>query len=795
MNPRHPVVLVIFGAVLGAIVTSLLFLALDDADGERPRGDTREPEAAASEEADDTPVPPEAPEFSRDISGNCTLKGRVAAADGTPIKDAVIRLKLDDVPWAAAPPPHHTATDETGSFRIPDLNGDLPFTVWAFKPGFAVSAARDAACDEEIVLTLEPGGALALALPEDIPDGSFYLQLAGSPLWPPRTAWIPADTSPVISGLEPGEYAVSIRSGKSGWFSETPLNVVAGERTEVEVALAPSKSARIRVTESPAGTPISDAAIIVHPTTQPLLKEVVSTDSTGLAVFKGQTGTRYLAEVSHPGMEDAKSAPFVAGASVDIELTAGLTVTGQVRTKQGEPIAGATLEVVQEVGSGLVPLQATPGQAFHRGLIDAAGDGWPRLVPLSDGSEYTPGPLKIALPEAADGSDAGSKTPSPWRATDAQGRFVLDGLPTGRVTISGQHDDFIMAKPAVLTLERDAPIPEAAVYMKPGQTVLLRVVEDDDGFPIPDAEVFVYDFDKQPIAQGMTVTDGYIELRGLPRSVRIEAEKAGFVSAFIVHHGKTGAQTEAVMTLHKADRELTGRVKDERGFGAGGVAVVARSLGRGLLQVLTGVTESDGSFTLPGAGAGRYHVTADGAEKGRAQVLDADYKHEIRMVLDPSPTEGGGSGPAIIYPQGNSPTSFDETSSLGAGPDNLGVTGKEASGGEPLVSNETPIHTQFGEVDELAVTGPPPGRGGIPISLSGASGKVTVTRVTPGSRVDEAGLTRGSRLLTINGEKITGVQQARRALQGPIGSVVMIEVAQGDELFTVVVQRERVASQ
>jgi C-terminal processing protease CtpA/Prc len=52
-------------------------------------------------------------------------------------------------------------------------------------------------------------------------------------------------------------------------------------------------------------------------------------------------------------------------------------------------------------------------------------------------------------------------------------------------------------------------------------------------------------------------------------------------------------------------------------------------------------------------------------------------------------------------------------------------------------------------------------------------------------------LLKGHRILAIDGEQVNGPNQARQALAGPIGSVVMLEVEYKGERFTVVVQREK----
>ena len=124
--------------------------------------------------------------------------------------------------------------------------------------------------------------------------------------------------------------------------------------------------------------------------------------------------------------------------------------------------------------------------------------------------------------------------------------------------------------------------------------------------------------------------------------------------------------------------------------------------------------------------------------------------------------------------------------------DNLGTQNENENDSD---SAGDTYSTRFGEAGSLQVTGPPPGKGGLPIELAGGKGGVTVTSVAPNSRVGIAGLTRGSRIIAVDGKKVTSPAQAKSALSGPIGSVILLEVsdtADGEESFTIVVQREKV---
>ena len=92
------------------------------------------------------------------------------------------------------------------------------------------------------------------------------------------------------------------------------------------------------------------------------------------------------------------------------------------------------------------------------------------------------------------------------------------------------------------------------------------------------------------------------------------------------------------------------------------------------------------------------------------------------------------------------------------------------------------------------MTGSPSGPGGLPISFgTGAAGAVIVKSVQPGSQVAAAGLMAGDRLVAVDGAPVKSVAQAKAAIAGRMGTVVMIEVVHQGEHLNVVVQRVRVS--
>jgi hypothetical protein len=366
----------------------------------------------------------------------------------------------------------------------------------------------------------------------------------------------------------------------------------------------------------------------------------------------------------------------------------------------------------------------------------------------------------------------------------------------------------VMAGPSVtVDMTENQEISDVVLVMRRGSTATIRAV-DERGIPITGAAVSIYNKDGERLGERFSDNDGYVEYKGLPGYFKVEASHEEYVAAVSKVDVRVGAEVELQMELGAADQTLVGRVNDKNGFGINGVAVVARAIDKGHLHVRTGVTDSDGNFSLEGLGKGRYSVLADGGEHGRAHVASVDCAEDVKLVLgsgpksdnpdretatetiiEPDPNWSGSIEAAHTFASGlPSPAATSSGLDAPAGDsDNLGVIGDAPSNEQPT----TTMSTRFGDADALPVTGPPSGKGGLPIKIGGGAGGAIVTGVVPGSRVEIAGLTKGSRIVSIDGTRVSGPHDARKALLGAIGSVVMLEVIEpgNPDPFTIVVQR------
>jgi hypothetical protein len=817
-SARRTALLLILGIALGAGVTAILFRALGGGE-EKATGPGEEAGVASGEAAEDTGAGEAAGQGAkRPLAGDCALSGSIRGPDGEPIRGAAVRLRLLDEPWATADLPLAAETDAAGRFAFPGVNRDGAYQIWGYADGYAVESFENAPCGAAADLALEPGAGVSLRFvdPDGEPFGPVDVQIAGGGLWPAREALATKDGSLEILGLAPGFYLLRARSldDKLAYVSDEPISAEVGERPEIEIKLSPSTPAKLTVVDAATGKPIRSAVATAGPASASMLQRVVAADANGVAAIPGLVRADHLVAASAPGYVRSEPRSIGPGEEVTVRLQKGLEARGVVRTRDGAPVAGASIAAELELGDALTAISGTRQHAFLERVLAAAAGGWPRLVAGARDGTALAGPAQIPVPDIPDARSGR------WRPTDENGRFAVDGLPAGRVVLSAVHPELVTSAAAALSLAPGVAAPDVEIIVEPGTVVSARTL-NEAGYPIRDAQIAVYDANEELLAETATGTDGFAEIQGLPGRFRVVASSDGTVSAAAVIQGRQGERVALTMTLPAADKMLRGRVTDERGYGVPNAAITARALGRNLMQVILGNTAGDGSFVLDGAGRGAYHITAEVDGSIRAQVIGATAAEDVKLVLGPpiarpASVEGGAAlvEPLPTGPDLVEPGSFggDQYAAVQGGDEYAGAGDEDDTSGDSLgvvaithnqdapdeqgaaATAGTSYSPEFGQTDQLTVTGSPSGPGGLPISLStGSAGGVVVKSVQPGSQVAAAGLAAGDRLVAVDGAPVKSVAQAKAAIAGRMGTVVMLEVVHGGEHLNVVVQRVRVA--
>ncbi len=720
--------------------------------------------------------------FDRDVTGNCKITGRVQDAQGRPQAGSQIFFRLLDEPWLGSHVPKSWTSGSDGRFAAAGLACDIPMQAWAVDAAGRRASVDRFLAEDLVELTLEDSGSLQIELDTKLDIGEdLYILLAGDAMWPPRSLTIPTPKSKrlLVRALPSGAYSIIVSSRLGAFVSSRLVHVKTSDTARIEARLSSASPPRALLIDQDTGEPVPDAPVLLRGPIE-VLQIVRRTDSDGEAVFPPLPENLAISIEGLAFGVLSEVAQGTASEEITAQVPARSVIEGVVKTTAGEPLS--QVEITAEIphGNRSVDVTSASGQFFLAHMLDAAAAGWPALISVKDG--FAPGPARIPIPAA--GGEA-KPTLEPGRGlTDADGRFELTMRRPGRVALRAEHPEYVMMRPTELALPEKGTLEPVTITLYPGLTVQVTVSGGDER-PVPQAEVSAYGPDDALLATGRTQDDGTISLSGMPPNVRIEAQAPGTVPAFSRVFGRLGRTVKTGITLGQADRILKGSVLDAGGNPISGAAVTARSNQRGTLHVLLGITDRAGAFSLPEAGAGDYRVVADAGEKGRAQLSSVNDKTDIKLVVEPQPQVA------------------NSNETWGNEVDDLGVTGNRAAALQRGTPQSPPgnftddsFNTQYGSVDQLVVTGPPPGRGGLPIELGPAGNKrgARVTSVSPGSHVAEAGLGRGDLIVSVDGKKIAGPAQARRAIEGAIGSVVMLEVQSEDGPFTVVVQRVRLSS-
>jgi hypothetical protein len=462
-----------------------------------------------------------------------------------------------------------------------------------------------------------------------------------------------------------------------------------------------------------------------------------------------------------PVLLDARPGGRVAG--VEVRLEPAIPMQGEVRDAERRPVPGARVRLLgasagdaalvalpgewQADAAGLftfvAPEGATlearaPGFAAARARVDLAARVSRKVVLTLKAGEAAPlaaiegvvkgpaGPIPGALVRAFDGGDA----PVAEAVADAAGAFTLGGLSPGRHVLTASAPGYA---PRTRWGYR-APSSGVEIELERGGRVAGRVVDARTGAPVVPFTLVAYEERGLSLdrVRALSVADaqGRFELDGLPTGdlVLVAASPSHAPSPQVeVEVPEPGAAPAEVEIALKPGGELAGRVVDRatRAAIAGAEVEVEGLLADGSVVPVRQRAETDG--------AGRFVVS--GLPEGRNSLVASALGHHARVLS--------------------------------------GLTVSEGSAARPVEIELTPVAP--GEDPHLEL-------GGIGAVLMPRSDSLVVGNVAPGSGAAEAGLTRGDRIVSVDGQAVAslGFNGAVQAIRGPEGSTVTLGIRRGD---------------
>ncbi len=555
---------------------------------------------------------------------------------------------------------------------------------------YRVTVQAEGFAPVEVRHVVAPGLGLEVALAREVvlagrvvdaagaPAVGARVEVAGSGLWPPRTVETDRAGAFKVERLLEGIYEVRARRGDSE--ASQPLEGVerfgggaaAGDEP-VTLVLAPARVMTGRVVDATTGQGVAGARVSLARDVLAALADRVETGADGgwriAAVAPGEYvmaasakgylpvwGVRVTSTSTGTGTGTGTGTSTSTGAGtstgtgagtspgsgdVTLALVKGARVRGFVRDGAGGGVKGAVVEVFG-IGAGgtLVPVGAG-----ERSLAQVASGGSDagRLRAQGELGVLT-GPIPYPPPRAA-GTAPVMAPPSAGGGllTAADGSFMVEGIPPGRVRVVASHPDLAAAASAELVVTDEA---EVTLVLRTG-AVLAGRVTDDLGRPLGNVLVTAAlasasadagagaDDDGGAIAAHIALTDpdGRYRIAALAGAVRVEASLLGYLAArkrvvIPAAAADSGAEVALDLTLTRADRELGGRVIDPLGFALLGARIRVLGLRDASAQTIDG-----GYFTLARLGPPPWRLEVSHPDYPARTITVSDDRTRAELAL------------------------------------------------------------------------------------------------------------------------------------------------------------------
>ena len=539
--------------------------------------------------------------------------------------------------------PFGALTDEHGVAHLTRL-GAGPWSVKASAPGYE-SVSRSGVRGPT-ALTLRRLASLEVAVLDDAgkPAPGATVMIAGPSLWPARSALTDRAGLARITGLLAGSY--DLRASLGGAVAPTLLGfeLARGANEKLTLSLEPGRMVVALVSDGVGASPLVVANA-----------DVVLAEA-GLSSFpiRGRTGGDGKVTLgpiaSGPATLGARAADFVGSAlvavpevltgPVQVALTRGATIRGEVADARGYPVEGASIEVVGSDANGL-PIAETPALVGFRQNHFA----WslPGPVPLIPAGELgvMPGPVPpIPKPGADPTSSSGAadfEEPAidltPW-VSNRGGQFTARPITPGRVRVIVRHPDYVEGTSELVNV---APGGEAQVKI-----VLLRGgslegrVSDERGQPLSGVEVELSSSRATRTELATTASDGTFAFAAAPADVTLSFARADDPARIVLRkslHLAEGSHEKLELTLPAAREPVRVIVLDEDARPIELVEVAATSLEPTRPMRLTRFSDSEGAVTFDDALGENLRIVAEAPGFSRiAQTVSAAPK-ELKLTL------------------------------------------------------------------------------------------------------------------------------------------------------------------
>lgn len=549
-----------------------------------------------------------------------------------PIANVVVRAVPDG---GGEGPPFATRADEQGVFVIDNLPPGS-YRVEVSEVGFEATVRRAVSA---------PSRGLAFALRQlaavrgtvrtasGLSATGATITIAGSGIWPARSTEAHADGTFEIVGIPSGVYEVRARAGSDVAEPVAPLVLEPGDLRDIALTVTPGATLYGRIIDAVTQLPIAGARVVLAEDALDAAPHALLADDAGGFRVTGLLRRPHQVSARAPGYVPRVGALALPGLEpVVLALDRQVSVTGRVVDAHGAPVAGAQLEVMARDLDDRVAWLTASSIAFRDALFTAQARGPRPLVPTGE-LGVMPGRVpSIPLTQGAGASRwlAADAAVQGGYVTDADGRFHIDEVPPGVLTVVATHPAFVRGESAQRAARAGGSV-ELEIVMHQGGTIDGRLL-DERGFPVAGQAVEVrIPGDPYP-RRAFSQRDGTF----LVPSV------LGHVAVVALVGGRVGAQAEAdvaddaivpvTLTLDRGVRRVRGRVLDPRQYPVTGAEIVLASSERGVSSSRT-VSAPDGTFDTMILGTGAIAVDVHHPGFAPRSVQVTDPRNEVTIDL------------------------------------------------------------------------------------------------------------------------------------------------------------------
>lgn len=548
---------------------------------------------------------------------------------------------------AADPLPFGALTGLDGAAHLTRL-GAAPWVVKVSARGYESVTRPDVTND--LTITLRRLGSLEVRVETTTgsPVADASVIIAGSNLWPARRATTDGKGSARIAGLLAGTYDLKAEKGK----------LVSDTLVGVELERGQHQTLVLRVYEGRVVTAVVTDGAGDHPVVVPDADVVLVESGISSFPIRGRTGadgTVTLGPLAPgPAMLAARADDFVPHSGVpvpepldgpvQIPLLKGATLEGSVVDAKGDPVDGATIEIIGTDMQGF-PVSETPMlMSFRRRHFEWALPGPVPLIPAGE-LGVMPGPVPpippvggvAALPSTAnaagDDKDSDENAIAPW-VTGFDGTFTAHPVTPGRMRALVRHPAYVEAVSDAVTL---APGGKATVkiVLLAGGALEGRVIDDDDQ-PVGGARVDLTAVKGTRQETTITAEDGTFAFAAVPDEVQLSLARPEDLSRIVMKKTikvKEGEHKEIEIQLPAPRDAVEIKVTDDEDQPVDAAQVTVLSLEPDTPLRRTLFTTADGSLSVPDAKGLALRVLVEAPGWARTAVTTDEAPAELAVKL------------------------------------------------------------------------------------------------------------------------------------------------------------------